>query len=102
MKSGDFTDGYEKEFRLSKNQMVSVKGRYVDIDCLYGSLWITWPNGSETILSGGESLSVASKGKVCVTAFSESLFQVRKNVWPVFGILRELTGKSRAVNPCEC
>ncbi len=102
MKSERFADGFEKEFRLSKNQMVSMKGRHIKIDCVYGALWVTWPDGSEAVLSSGESLSVTSKGKVCVVAFSESLFHVRKSVWPALEILRELPGQRPVMNTCEC
>ena len=66
---------------LTENQLFSVKGKNIQIKCLYGVLWITWPYNAERILKGGQTLRVSSKGKVCIMALSNAYFQMSKKRW---------------------
>ena len=71
--------GAEKAtIKLSKNQICSVRGKNIQINCSYGVLWVTWPKRGERILEGGQALRVSSKGKVCIVALSDTLFLMGK------------------------
>lgn len=67
--------------KLSKNQLFSIRGKNIELRCLYGDLWITWPNGNERILKSGQSFQVSSKGKICIVALSNAFFQMSKRKW---------------------
>ncbi len=67
-----------KSFTLSKNQVVSFKGRSVRIKCLSGTVWVTWPRAREKSLSSGEILLINTKGKICMQAFSSARVIIRK------------------------
>ena len=64
--------------KLSENQLFSIRGKNIQIQCLYGDLWITWPNRGERILKGGQTFRVSSRGKVCIVALSNAFFQISK------------------------
>jgi hypothetical protein len=59
----------EQPIILKNDQVVSVMGKQVTIECFSGAIWITWPNGHERTLMEGQSCSIFSKGKVCLTTF---------------------------------
>lgn len=63
-------------FRLSKNQLISVPGSNIQIDCFSGSIWITWPKAMERTLSRGDTLKISTRGKVCILAFSDAAVQI--------------------------
>lgn len=63
---------------LAKNRIASTRSKYISIQCLSGSLWITWPNGLEQTLTGGQSVSGKSSGKVCIVALSDAKIQVKQ------------------------
>ncbi len=63
---------------LADNQVFAVKGRSIQIGCLQGHLWVTWPDGHERVLKDGQSMSLDAKGKICVQALSPSRVQVCK------------------------
>jgi len=67
--------------KLSENQLFSVRGKHIQIHCLYGDLWITWPKRGERILKSGQTFVVSSRGKVCIMALSNALFRVNKGRW---------------------
>ena len=67
--------------KLSENQLFSVRGKNIQIHCLYGDLWITWPKRGERILKSGQTFRVSSRGKVCIMALSNALFRVNKGRW---------------------
>jgi hypothetical protein len=74
--------GIEKAtIKLSENQLFSVKGKNIQIHCLYGTLWVTWPKRGERILKSGQTFRVSSKGKVCIVALSNALFLMKKGRW---------------------
>ena len=64
--------------KLSRGQLLSVRGKNIQIHCLYGDLWVTWPNRGERILNGGQTFRVSSRGKVCIVALSSAHFKIRK------------------------
>jgi hypothetical protein len=66
---------------LSKNQLFSVRGKNIQIHCLYGDLWITWPKRGEKILKSGQTFRVSSRGKVCIMAISNAFFLMEKGRW---------------------
>ena len=67
--------------KLSEKQLLSVRGKNIQIHCLYGDLWVTWPNRGERILKGGQTFRVSSRGKVCIVALSNAYFKIRKRRW---------------------
>ena len=67
--------------KLSENQLFSVRGKHIQIHCLYGNLWITWPKRGERILKSGQTFRVSSKGKVCIVALSNAFFLMKKGRW---------------------
>jgi hypothetical protein len=67
--------------KLSERQLLSVRGKNIQIHCLYGDLWVTWPNRGERILKGGQTFRVSSRGKVCIVALSSAHFKIRKRRW---------------------
>lgn len=67
--------------KLSENQLFSVRGKHIQIHCLYGDLWITWPKRGERILKSGQTFVVSSRGKVCIMALSNAFFRVNKGRW---------------------
>ena len=79
MKLSSLFNSVEKAtIKLSENQLFSVRGKNIEIHCLYGDIWVTWPNRGERILNSGQTFRVSSKGKVCIMALSNSHFKTRK------------------------
>jgi len=92
--------------KLSENQLFPVRGKNIQITCLYGTLWITWPKRGERILKGGQTFRVSSKGKVCIVALSNAHFQMSKKRWYASAkIYRESYAKNTDADifpfPCE-
>ena len=74
MKPADTRKYQEKGlFRLSKNQVISVPGSNIQIDCFSGSIWTTWPKAMERTLSRGDTLKISIRGKVCIQACSDAV-----------------------------
>ncbi len=69
---------------LSKNQVIGFKNTTLNVRCLSGILWLTWPNRHERVLKPGQSAIVTSRGIICIQAFSSSAFRldkVKKRWW---------------------
>jgi hypothetical protein len=82
MKLTSLFNGVEKAtIKLSEKQLFSVRGKNIQINCLYGALWVTWPKKGERILKSGQTIRVSSKGKVCIVALSNAFFQMSKRRW---------------------
>jgi len=82
MKLTSLFKGVEKAtIKLSENQLFSVRGKNIQITCLDGTLWVTWPKRGERILKGGQTFRISSKGKVCIMALSNAFFQMSKKRW---------------------
>jgi len=73
-----FNSPEKATIKLSENQLFSVRGKNIQIHCLYGDLWVTWPNRGERILKGGQTFDVSSRGKVCILALSNTFFLMSK------------------------
>lgn len=79
MKLSSLFNSVEKAtIKLSENQLFSVRGKNIQIHCLYGDLWVTWPNRGERILRDGQTFRVSSRGKVCIVALSNAHFKINK------------------------
>lgn len=93
MKRTSLFKGVEKAtIKLPENQLFSVRGKYIQIHCFYGDLWITWPKKSETVLKGGHTLRISSKGKVCIMALSNAFFQMSTRRWYADGKILQESG----------
>jgi len=73
-----FKSAEKATIKLSENQIFSVRGKNIQINCSYGVLWVTWPKKGERILEGGQTFRVSSKGKVCIVALSNAFFLMSK------------------------
>ncbi len=73
-----FKSAEKATIKLSENQIFSVRGKNIQINCSYGVLWVTWPKRGERILEGGQTFRVSSKGKVCIVALSNAFFLMSK------------------------
>ena len=67
--------------RLVDNQVWSVHGRDLRIECLEGLLWVTWPDCQERIVLQGGSLRVKSKGRICLQALDDSVVGIKRLRW---------------------
>ena len=96
MKLTSLFKSVEKEtIKLRENQLFSVKGKNIQIKCLYGVLWITWPHKTERILKSGQTLRVSSRGKICVVALSNAYFEMsKKNGLPIQNPLKNREQKT--------
>jgi hypothetical protein len=65
-------------YDLSDEKVITFQVRNIQIDCRQGVIWVTWPDGNERMLKKGQSVTVASKGLICVQAFASSTIVVRK------------------------
>jgi hypothetical protein len=72
-----FQNSGKRRVELSENELISFSGKNIQIDCMHGALWVTWPNGCERTLKEGQTISVSTKGKVCIQAFSKSLIWIK-------------------------
>ena len=75
----------EQPITLIKDQVLSVQGKQLSVECFSGTIWITWtngPNGHERTLREGQSCSILSKGKVCLTTFKTACIAVKLQVKP--------------------
>jgi len=72
----------EQPITLIKDQVLSVQGKQLSIECFSGAIWITWPNGHERTLREGQSCSILSKGKVCLTTFQTARIAIQFQMKP--------------------
>lgn len=84
--------GGERAFQLADNQIIVFENRALQIDCLLGMIWVTWPDGNERLLLKGQKVTAVSKGVICLQAFSASAIiarRVERRLLPlVFGYRR--------------
>lgn len=67
-----------ENIHLPENKIASIRSKYISIKCLSGSLWVTWPNGLEQTLTGGQSVAGKTNGKVCIVSLSDARIQVKQ------------------------
>lgn len=66
----------DRPFKLADNETITLRGRAIQIQCLHGLIWVTWPDGNERVVTQGRSVSVYSRGMICVQAFAASFIKV--------------------------
>ncbi len=79
MKPNVFFTPMNRPVHLNSNQVISLRGKAVHINCLSGSLFVSWPKGQERTMTAGDHISVSARGKICILAFSPSLVAIRKD-----------------------
>ncbi len=65
-------------YDLSDEKVITFQVRNIQIECRQGVIWVTWPDGNERMLKKGQSVTVVSKGLICVQAFATSTIVARK------------------------
>jgi hypothetical protein len=88
-KSTHFDDG--RCYCLADEKTITFDARKIQIECLRGVVWVTWPDGNERVLKQGQAMAVVSKGLICVQAFAHSTIMVRSTK----------TAVSRLYVPCR-
>ena len=64
MKKCIFSDDIDERFiRMQKKQIYTFCGKSIQIECVSGKLWITWPDGMEAVLTNDKSVSIEARGK---------------------------------------
>lgn len=76
MRISRFDDG--TCYYLADEKVITFQVRNVQIECRQGIIWVTWPDRNECMLEKGQSVTVVSKGLICVQAFASSTVVVRK------------------------
>lgn len=61
--------------KLPENRTLQFKNTTLEIQCLSGALWITWPNCNEMVLKAGQSATINCSGKICVLGLSPAEFR---------------------------
>lgn len=64
-------------YYLADEKVIAFHVRNIQIECRQGAVWVTWPDRNERILNRGQSVTVVSKGVICVQAFASSTIVVR-------------------------
>ena len=72
----------EQPIALTKGQVLSISENHISIDCLSGIIWITWPDGNERTLQEGQSCSILSEGKICLSTFNTARVAVQHRSKP--------------------
>ena len=67
-----------RSYYLADEKVITFHVRNIQIDCRQGVVWVTWPDRNERMLNNGQSVTVVSKGLICVQAFASSTIVVRK------------------------
>lgn len=68
----------DRSIQLDENTLLSIKGCKVQIVCRQGTVWVTWPDGNERVLRKAQTMTVTSKGLICIQALAPSTIIVRK------------------------
>lgn len=66
-----------QSFQLVQDQVLSIDVKTLEIHANHGTVWVTWPNGNDCVLSQGQTIKVQSKGVICVQAMSACVVLVR-------------------------
>ncbi len=82
----------EMKILIEKGRVVSYGRGDFTINCIRGTLWITWTGSDDVILRAGDKLTVRQHGKLCITSMSESFIHVRrKKMLPCFREMPRIT-----------
>lgn len=68
----------EMKMHLERNGLISFGRGEIVIDCIRGTLWVTWPGSGDVILREGEELTVRQHGKLCITSMNGAFISVRR------------------------
>lgn len=78
----------EMELHIERGGFVSFGRGEVTLNCVRGTLWVTWPGSGDVILREGDEISVRQHGKVCITSFTDAFIQINRK--PIFPSLRDI------------
>ncbi len=62
--------------QMEKRQVLTFKGRCLEITCLSGIAWLTDGAGAERIIKCGQQVSIRGKGNICIEAFEPTRIQI--------------------------
>lgn len=68
----------ERSIQLDDSTLLCIETRRIQIECRRGTVWVTWPNGNERVLRKHQTMTVTSKGLICIQALAVSTIIVRK------------------------
>ena len=66
-----------QRIEMTDNQVLTLKGRQLEITCLSGLLWITDGVCGDRIVQEGQQATLGSKSSICVQAFAPSVVRIR-------------------------
>ncbi len=89
----------EMKMHLERNGLISFGRGEIVIDCIRGTLWVTWPGSGDVILREGEELTVRQHGRLCITSMNGAFISVRrKKIFPcIKSIPRIIMNKALAL-----
>jgi hypothetical protein len=67
-----------RSLQLAEDQVFSFDAQTLQIECVQGLIWITWPDGNDRVLKTDQTIQVVSKGRICLQAFSTCSVIIRK------------------------
>lgn len=66
-----------RSIQLAKNHVRSFEAQTLQIHCIQGLIWVTWPDGNDRVLKKGRAIQVVSKGRICIQAFAAGAIIVK-------------------------
>lgn len=66
-----------ERIEMTKDQVIVLKGRRLEITCLDGLVWITDGVGGDRVVQSGQRATLPSQSKICVQAFAPSVVRIR-------------------------
>ena len=66
-----------KRIEMTENQVLTLKGRRLEITCLAGLVWITDGVRGDRVIQSGQQATLRSKSKICVQAFAPSVIRIQ-------------------------
>lgn len=84
--------------QMETRQVLTYKGRRLEVTCLSGIAWLTDGAGGERILKGGQQVSIHGKRSICIEAFEPAHIQISHDSTSQRCV--RLLGK--LVNPVDC
>ncbi len=80
----------EMKMHIEKGGLVSFSRGEIKLNCVRGTLWVTWPGSGDVILRDGDEISVRQHGKLCVTSLTGSFVSIKRRA--IFPCLKEIPG----------
>lgn len=93
----------EMKMHIEKGGLVSFgRGDYL-VNCIRGTLWITWPGSGDVILRDGDEVSIKQHGRICITSLAGAFVQIRKKaLFPCFRDIPRLTAVKLSKSVASC